>query len=85
MLFLVLTLVFDFTTLVIAGKLAIKGFQEGNTPEDLIHAQNRFFEYQSNPFSPSKPLVTFSQLIFAPMCSLGIPLVIGGLLLGWYN
>lgn len=84
-LFIILTIVLDFTALVIAAKLAIKGFQDGDTIDDLTNAQNRFFEYQQNPLSPSTPLVTFAQMVFAPLCSILIPVILAGWFLGWYH
>lgn len=74
----------DFFALVFADKVAIKGFLEGNTDEERRKAIDRFYEYQRVPGSPSAPLVTFSQLILGPICSLSIPFIFGGIFLGWY-
>jgi hypothetical protein len=83
-LFLFLTIIFDFMVLLITAKLAIKGFQEGDSPEEIEKAKNRFFEYQRNPLSPSKRLVTFAQMILAPVGSIIIPFIIAGVFLGWF-
>ncbi len=83
-LYLVICIPIDFFALVFTDKLAIKGFQEGNTLEDRRKAIDCFFEYQRVPGSPSTPLVTFSQLILGPICSLSIPFIFGGIFLGWH-
>ena len=83
-LFLFLVIVFDFFARFFADKIAIKGFQEGDSPEEIEEAKYYFFEYQRNPLFPSKPLVIFSQLVLAPLCSIIIPFIVAGIFLGWF-
>jgi len=83
-LFLFLTIIFDFIALLITAKLAIKGFQEGDSPEEIEKAKDRFSEYQRNPLFPSKSLVTFAQMILAPVGSITIPFIVAGVFLGWF-
>jgi hypothetical protein len=83
-LFLLLVIILDFLALFLTGKLAIKGYQEGDSPEDIQKAKDCFFQYQQNPMFPSKPLVTFSMTILAPLCSIIIPFIIASIFLGWF-
>lgn len=82
--FLITVKIVDFFSLYLVDIIAIKGFQEGKSQEDILKAKQMLQEYQHIPFSPSKPLVTFSQLVLGPFFSLVFPILIAGLFLGWF-
>ena len=77
LLFLLLCCGVDFFALLYIDKLSIFSFQEGRGEEERQKAVDKLFEYQRNPLSPSKPFVTFSQIILGPILSLGIPFILG--------
>ncbi len=83
--YLFICLPLDFFALLLANKLAIKGFQAGKGEQARQEAAKRLLEYQRIPGSPSTPLVTFSQLVLGPILSISIPIIVAGLFPGWFS
>ena len=82
--YFVICIPIDFYALVLADKLAIKGYQKGRSEEAREEAINELRNFQTVKGYPGTPLVTFAQMFLGPVLSIAIPTLIGGAFLGWF-